>query len=101
MALNLEDKKALVAEVAARSEEHTSELQSRGHLVCRLLLEKKKMIFLPTPRALILSRATNIVQLTMIAVFLALALALMMPPSADSIGAHAHLRQTTGTAVVA
>src|SRR5437660_7262294 len=27
---------------ATRSEEHTSELQSRGHLVCRLLLEKKK-----------------------------------------------------------
>src|SRR5690625_6116667 len=26
-----------------RSEEHTSELQSRGHLVCRLLPEKKKM----------------------------------------------------------
>src|SRR5207253_3826043 len=26
---------------AARSEEHTSELQSRGHLVCRLLLDKK------------------------------------------------------------
>src|SRR5437870_10969666 len=26
---------------ARRSEEHTSELQSRGHLVCRLLLEKK------------------------------------------------------------
>src|SRR5437660_4024448 len=26
---------------ASRSEEHTSELQSRGHLVCRLLLEKK------------------------------------------------------------
>src|SRR5439155_11575449 len=26
----------------SRSEEHTSELQSRGHLVCRLLLEKKK-----------------------------------------------------------
>src|SRR2546422_2513119 len=35
------------AEIAAcpRSEEHTSELQSRLHLVCRLLLEKKK----PTP----------------------------------------------------
>src|SRR5436305_9285809 len=40
-----------------RSEEHTSELQSRPHLVCRLLLEKKKMISslvmvtktLPTP----------------------------------------------------
>src|SRR5439155_21337448 len=28
--------------VLVRSEEHTSELQSRGHLVCRLLLEKKK-----------------------------------------------------------
>src|SRR5690625_6762420 len=27
-----------------RSEEHTSELQSRGHLVCRLLLEKKNTI---------------------------------------------------------
>src|SRR5690625_6938913 len=26
----------------SRSEEHASELQSRGHLVCRLLLEKKK-----------------------------------------------------------
>src|SRR2546422_7295004 len=29
-------------EVGGRSEEHTSELQSRLHLVCRLLLEKKK-----------------------------------------------------------
>src|SRR2546429_6562543 len=29
---------------ATRSEEHTSELQSRLHLVCRLLLEKKKSI---------------------------------------------------------
>src|SRR3712207_8843369 len=29
---------------AARSEEHTSELQSRQYLVCRLLLEKKKKI---------------------------------------------------------
>src|SRR5437870_6263529 len=29
--------------IAFRSEEHTSELQSRGHLVCRLLLEKKKV----------------------------------------------------------
>src|SRR5690625_6707409 len=27
--------------ITPRSEEHTSELQSRGHLVCRLLLEKK------------------------------------------------------------
>src|SRR3989449_9882316 len=31
----------------ARSEEHTSELQSRLHLVCRLLLEKKKKMALP------------------------------------------------------
>src|SRR6201999_2715766 len=31
------------AMVVRRSEEHTSELQSRPHLVCRLLLEKKKM----------------------------------------------------------
>src|SRR5687768_18234660 len=30
--------------VGGRSEEHTSELQSRLHLVCRLLLEKKKKI---------------------------------------------------------
>src|SRR5690554_7347688 len=30
----------LAARVEARSEEHTSELQSRPHLVCRLLLEK-------------------------------------------------------------
>src|SRR5690625_6041666 len=32
-----------------RSEEHTSELQSRGHLVCRLLLEKKKTKKTPQP----------------------------------------------------
>src|SRR2546422_8547479 len=31
-------------EVLGRSEEHTSELQSRLHLVCRLLLEKKKKL---------------------------------------------------------
>src|SRR3989449_6417068 len=31
--------------IDARSEEHTSELQSRLHLVCRLLLEKKKHAF--------------------------------------------------------
>src|SRR2546429_2146209 len=31
--------------VSVRSEEHTSELQSRLHLVCRLLLEKKKVVF--------------------------------------------------------
>src|SRR5690625_6705720 len=45
--LGLIDRPVSVAEAAAqadvlRSEEHTSELQSRGHLVCRLLLENKK-----------------------------------------------------------
>src|SRR2546422_2641728 len=45
---NVVDLQARVVEVGAdlgiayRSEEHTSELQSRLHLVCRLLLEKKK-----------------------------------------------------------
>src|SRR3712207_3935420 len=34
--------KAVIKEVSPRSEEHTSELQSRQYLVCRLLLEKKK-----------------------------------------------------------
>src|SRR5439155_7096178 len=34
---------AVQGAVLLRSEEHTSELQSRGHLVCRLLLEKKKI----------------------------------------------------------
>src|SRR2546421_7837537 len=36
------------AEALVRSEEHTSELQSRSDLVCRLLLEKKKSIQMPT-----------------------------------------------------
>src|SRR5690625_4752243 len=36
--LEIED----ILKTETRSEEHTSELQSRGHLVCRLLLEKKK-----------------------------------------------------------
>src|SRR2546422_5803141 len=35
-----------------RSEEHTSELQSRLHLVCRLLLEKKKKITMNTEHTL-------------------------------------------------
>src|SRR5438067_7003283 len=38
--------------VAARSEEHTSELQSRFDLVCRLLLEKKKVLRLQLLRRL-------------------------------------------------
>src|SRR5690554_1753603 len=39
---NCEKKAASTALNLMRSEEHTSELQSRPHLVCRLLLEKKK-----------------------------------------------------------
>src|SRR5690554_7783503 len=34
---------SLTSNLLRRSEEHTSELQSRPHLVCRLLLEKKKL----------------------------------------------------------
>src|SRR5207253_9905284 len=34
--------RTMLSDRRQRSEEHTSELQSRGHLVCRLLLEKKK-----------------------------------------------------------
>src|SRR2546429_3965237 len=37
-----EEMLARLLQVVVRSEEHTSELQSRLHLVCRLLLEKKK-----------------------------------------------------------
>src|SRR5690625_6674182 len=39
---NSSDNASLEEILSTRSEEHTSELQSRGHLVCRLLLEKKK-----------------------------------------------------------
>src|SRR5436305_11505538 len=41
---------ARIATCLARSEEHTSELQSRPHLVCRLLLEKKKTTARNPPR---------------------------------------------------
>src|SRR5689334_24145884 len=40
------------ANVSWRSEEHTSELQSQFHLVCRLLLEKKKIRQILRPRHL-------------------------------------------------
>src|SRR5437870_10738030 len=40
--LNLVQNAHQAMRATPRSEEHTSELQSRGHLVCRLLLEKKK-----------------------------------------------------------
>src|SRR3712207_8020623 len=40
--LDTELNAAALADIVYRSEEHTSELQSRQYLVCRLLLEKKK-----------------------------------------------------------
>src|SRR5437899_5493682 len=43
-----------VGEIRGRSEEHTSELQSLRHLVCRLLLEKKNQELLDHPRAVAL-----------------------------------------------
>src|SRR5258708_29315930 len=50
----LADRKALIDYVispgSTRSEEHTSELQSPDHLVCRLLLEKKKTALTPPSR---------------------------------------------------
>src|SRR5438445_1010849 len=45
------------SDARARSEEHTSELQSRQYLVCRLLLEKKKeRLILPLPSSLASAR---------------------------------------------
>src|SRR3712207_8959079 len=38
--------KTMVRDHLSRSEEHTSELQSRQYLVCRLLLEKKKILII-------------------------------------------------------
>src|SRR5690554_8053950 len=45
------DRRGAVADLG-RSEEHTSELQSRPHLVCRLLLEKKKTCLLDQAHSL-------------------------------------------------
>src|SRR5439155_15919003 len=46
-----------------RSEEHTSELQSRGHLVCRLLLEKNKKTLDPARRLLLEDHADALLSL--------------------------------------
>src|SRR2546428_8808949 len=46
-----------------RSEEHTSELQSRSDLVCRLLLEKKKKNAYASPRAYTFPRLSRPVQI--------------------------------------
>src|SRR2546429_3671089 len=49
-----------------RSEEHTSELQSRLHLVCRLLLEKKKKTSPPSDMLAIMNRYTPAIALALI-----------------------------------
>src|SRR5689334_24109423 len=41
--VGLKEKQGNLAQAGVRSEEHTSELQSQFHLVCRLLLEKKNL----------------------------------------------------------
>src|SRR3712207_6847809 len=50
-----------------RSEEHTSELQSRQYLVCRLLLEKKNTIYhilVPSTRIIWIYRSVTMIELT-------------------------------------
>src|SRR3712207_7848471 len=46
--------------VAPRSEEHTSELQSRQYLVCRLLLEKKKISYILLSSHLVTNYLTHL-----------------------------------------
>src|SRR5205809_3553152 len=55
-AVTIRDRSVVSSAATERSEEHTSELQSRLHLVCRLLLEKKKA--LPFVSTTICSRAS-------------------------------------------
>src|SRR5690554_7176176 len=50
---------AALASDGRRSEEHTSELQSRPHLVCRLLLEKKKKSTAAMRRRLLFSYSNS------------------------------------------
>src|SRR2546429_2539243 len=74
VAPSVQDLRHLAAAVPVRSEEHTSELQSRLHLVCRLLLEKKKYTItatkprgiklLPMPSTSVISRRSIIVTTT-------------------------------------
>src|SRR5262245_63457374 len=54
--------RAALPQTEPRSEEHTSELQSLRHLVCRLLLEKKKII-LATPEHVHATTIARLVQL--------------------------------------
>src|SRR3989442_11485326 len=57
--LELKRRKVGAGKILRRSEEHTSELQSRPHLVCRLLLEKKKVFSIGDVRAGSFQRAAS------------------------------------------
>src|SRR5215208_454890 len=59
----------------ARSEEHTSELQSRGQLVCRLLLEKKKKMMM---RLLLLMKMMLLLILCLLLMMLLLLMFLLL-----------------------
>src|SRR5438874_5693322 len=54
------DRKPLLDLLHPRSEEHTSELQSRRDLVCRLLLAKKKCNLISWPRTLNLNQVARV-----------------------------------------
>src|SRR2546430_7193340 len=54
---------ALAFEVLARSEEHTSELQSQSNLVCRLLLEKKKKQSRDMPQSRLIDPAASVLRI--------------------------------------
>src|SRR3712207_8145354 len=53
------DRDVVLGQAGERSEEHTSELQSRQYLVCRLLLEKKKTLLPPSPCSASLAHACH------------------------------------------
>src|SRR2546430_9936950 len=61
--LETTDRKAIARDIVpfgvCRSEEHTSELQSQSNLVCRLLLEKKKLPMILAPASRYYSRRTQ------------------------------------------
>src|SRR5207253_8718751 len=56
----------LASVAVRRSEEHTSELQSRGHLVCRLLLEKKKKNILEKVERILSDNVHDIIRLSLL-----------------------------------
>src|SRR5256884_6582490 len=75
-----------------RSEEHTSELQSRLHLVCRLLLEKKKTSQLPPRDSEVAPRcpAQHSTSSSLISPHLSILHAPAAPPSAETVAVIAY-----------